>query len=170
MAAYQAPLSLGFSRQEHWNGLLFPPPGDLPNPGIKPTCPALAGGFFTTGLPRSPNEWLNNLNFFILCWLWIFAFVCLFPNKTWPTLFHIITDMYHISRRTLNSLETPATSISWRKRWVVLDLPSKQVHRYVSQRMFNEALPQTLERKPFGKYFYQRPNYLPFFHWKSNRS
>ena len=34
--AHQAPLSLGFSRQEYWNGLLFPPPGDLPNPGIEP--------------------------------------------------------------------------------------------------------------------------------------
>ena len=41
----QAPLSMGFSRQEYWSGLPFPHPGDLPNPGIKH---ALAGGFFTT--------------------------------------------------------------------------------------------------------------------------
>ena len=34
--ARQAPLSMGFSRQEYWSGLPFPPPGDLPNPGIKP--------------------------------------------------------------------------------------------------------------------------------------
>ena len=33
---------------DYWSGLTFPPPGDLPNPGIKPTSPALAGGFFTT--------------------------------------------------------------------------------------------------------------------------
>ena len=49
--ACQAPLSLGFSRQEYWRGLPFPPPGDLPDPGIKPTSlvsPALAGGFFAT--------------------------------------------------------------------------------------------------------------------------
>ena len=39
--AYQAPLSMGFSRQEHWNGLPFPSPGDLPNPGIEPGSPAL---------------------------------------------------------------------------------------------------------------------------------
>ena len=39
--ARQAPLSMGFSRQEYWNGLPFPPPGDLPHPGIKPTSPAL---------------------------------------------------------------------------------------------------------------------------------
>ena len=47
-----APLSMGFSRQEHWSGLPFPPPGHLPDPGIHPwglEFAALAGGFFTTG-------------------------------------------------------------------------------------------------------------------------
>ena len=39
--AYQAPLSMGFSRQERWSGLPFPSPGDLPDPGIKPRSPAL---------------------------------------------------------------------------------------------------------------------------------
>ena len=50
--AHQAPLSMGFSRQEYWSGLPCPPPGDLPDPGIEPVSlmsPALAGGFFTTG-------------------------------------------------------------------------------------------------------------------------
>ena len=37
--ACQVSLSMGFSRQEHWNGLPFPPPGDLPDPGIKPESP-----------------------------------------------------------------------------------------------------------------------------------
>ena len=46
-AALQAPLSMGFSRPEHWSGLPFPSPGDLPDPGIEPVSPALAGGFFT---------------------------------------------------------------------------------------------------------------------------
>ena len=49
--AHQAPLSMGFSRQEYWNGLQFPTPGDLPNPGNKSVSvmsPSLAGGFFTT--------------------------------------------------------------------------------------------------------------------------
>ena len=49
--ALQAPLSMGFPRQEYWRGLPFPPPGHLPNPGIEPTspaAPAMAGGFFTT--------------------------------------------------------------------------------------------------------------------------
>ena len=43
----QAPLSPGFSRQEYWSEFLFLPPGDLPDPWIKPTSPALAGEFFT---------------------------------------------------------------------------------------------------------------------------
>ena len=49
--AYQAPLSMQFSRQEYWSGLPFPSPGDLPDPGIKLASlvsPALADGFFTT--------------------------------------------------------------------------------------------------------------------------
>ena len=45
--ARQASLFMGFSRQEYWSGLSFLPPGDLPDPGIKPVSPALAGGFFT---------------------------------------------------------------------------------------------------------------------------
>ena len=39
--AYQTPPSMGFSRQEYWSGLPFPPPGDLPNPGIEPRSLAL---------------------------------------------------------------------------------------------------------------------------------
>ena len=46
--ARQAPPSLGFSQQEHWSGLPFPSPGDLPDPGIEPSSLALAGRFFTT--------------------------------------------------------------------------------------------------------------------------
>ena len=41
--SHQLPLSMGFSRQEHWNGLQFPPPGDLPDPGIEPPYPAFVG-------------------------------------------------------------------------------------------------------------------------------
>ena len=44
--AQQAPLSMGFSRPEHWSGLPFPSPGDLPNPGIKPRSPAFREGHF----------------------------------------------------------------------------------------------------------------------------
>ena len=46
--ARQAPLSMGFPRQEYWSVLLFPSPGDLSDPGIEPVSLALAGSFFTT--------------------------------------------------------------------------------------------------------------------------
>ena len=50
--ASQAPLSMGFPRQEHWSKLPFLSPVDLPDPGIKAKSPILAGGFFTTELTR----------------------------------------------------------------------------------------------------------------------
>ena len=53
-AACQAPLSMGFPRQEYWSGLPFPSPGDLPYPGIEPLSPALAGEIFTTEPPGQP--------------------------------------------------------------------------------------------------------------------
>ena len=46
--AHQAALSMGFYRQGYWSGWPFPPPGDLPNPGIKPVVPAWASGFFSS--------------------------------------------------------------------------------------------------------------------------
>ena len=55
----KAPLSMEFSSQGYWSLLPFPPPGDLPEPGIKPTStasPALAGEFFTTEPPGKPNS------------------------------------------------------------------------------------------------------------------
>ena len=55
--AQQAPLSIGFPRQEYWSGLPFSTPGDLPDPGIEPTSlpsPPLAGGVFTTWPPEKP--------------------------------------------------------------------------------------------------------------------
>ena len=45
--AHQAPLFMEFSRQEYWSGLPFSSPGDLPDPGIEPVSPELAGRFFT---------------------------------------------------------------------------------------------------------------------------
>ena len=63
---HQAPLSMRFSRQEYWTGLPFPPPGDLPNLGIKPGSPALQadslqsetrGGQISKQRPRLPASW-----------------------------------------------------------------------------------------------------------------
>ena len=48
----KAPLSMRFPRQGYWSGLPFSPPGDLPDPGIKPVPPALAGRFFTAEPPE----------------------------------------------------------------------------------------------------------------------
>ena len=57
--AHQAPLSMGFSRQEHWSRLPFPPTGDLPNPGMELTSlmsPVLVGEFFTTSTTWGINK------------------------------------------------------------------------------------------------------------------
>ena len=64
--AHQAPLSMGFSRQEYWSGLPFPPPRDLPRPGIKPVFPALAGVFFITVPPGEPKHFISSVKLKIL--------------------------------------------------------------------------------------------------------
>ena len=53
--AHQAPLSMRFSRQEHWSGLPFPSPGDLPNPGIGPRSPALQADSLLSEAPGKPQ-------------------------------------------------------------------------------------------------------------------
>ena len=74
-AACQAPLSTGFSKQEHWSGLRCPPSGDLCVPGIEPTSltsPALAGGFFITGVTwEAPIFWIQTPN--QICGLGMFS-------------------------------------------------------------------------------------------------
>ena len=72
--AHHAPLSMGFPRQEYWNGLPFPPSGDLSNPGMEPaspTSPALAGRFFTTETPGKPPLFCLNT-------------MCLSSQCQWP--------------------------------------------------------------------------------------
>ena len=64
LGVYQAPLSMGFSRQEYWVGLPFPSPRDLPNPIIEPTSPALQAGSLLTelqGKPLSQNQHIKNI-------------------------------------------------------------------------------------------------------------
>ena len=53
--AHQAPLSIGFSREEYWSGLPFPSPGDLPDPGIEPRSPALQADALPSEPPRKPE-------------------------------------------------------------------------------------------------------------------
>ena len=63
--AYQAPLSVGFSRQEYWSGLPFPSPGDLPNPGIEPGSPVLQADALPSEPPGKPQlESLGRLKTF----------------------------------------------------------------------------------------------------------
>ena len=57
--AHQTPLSIGFPRQQYCSGLSSPPPGDLPDLGIKPACPVLTGGFFTAEAPGKPHYSLS---------------------------------------------------------------------------------------------------------------
>ena len=70
--ACQAPLSMGFPRQEYWSGLPFPLPEEIPNSGTEPTFPASAGGFFTSeppGKPSAKNVFpdLNSIKTFKTC-------------------------------------------------------------------------------------------------------
>ena len=53
--AYQAPPSMGFSRQESWSGLPFPSPGDLPDPGMEPGSPALRADALSSEPPGKPT-------------------------------------------------------------------------------------------------------------------
>ena len=63
--AYQAPPSMGFSRQEYWSGLPFPSPGDLPDPGIEPWSPAFQADTLTSEPPgKSLKIYAMNPNFF----------------------------------------------------------------------------------------------------------
>ena len=54
--AHQAPLSMGFSRQEYWNGFPFPSTGDLPDPEIEPGCPTLQAESLPSEPPGKPSD------------------------------------------------------------------------------------------------------------------
>ena len=98
--AYQAPLSMGFSRQEYWRGLPCPPPGDLPNPRTEPTSPAfpaLAGRFFTAEPPGKPKFTLS-------------------PNKIWHIKFSV--HLYIIAR-TWKQPRCPSADKWIRKLWYI---------------------------------------------------
>ena len=70
-AARQAPLSVGFSRQEYWSGLPCLPPGDLPNPGVKPGFSHIAGRFFTMWTTREAPRILD----------WVASLQGIFPTQ-----------------------------------------------------------------------------------------
>ena len=69
--AHQAPLPIGVSRQEYWSELPWPPPGDLPNPGIQPRSPALQADSLLSEPPRKPPVWLlvfKSQETHVQCW------------------------------------------------------------------------------------------------------
>ena len=67
--AYQAALSMEFSRQEDWSGLPFPSPGDLPDPGIEPRSSALQADALPSEPPRKPKHWRLALKIIMpTCW------------------------------------------------------------------------------------------------------
>ena len=69
LVAYQAPPSVGFSRQEYWSGVPFPSPGDLPDPGIKPGSTTLQADALTSKPPGKPSRYKSRL-----------LFICIFKN------------------------------------------------------------------------------------------
>ena len=66
--AHQAPLSMGFSRQEYWGGLPFPSPGYLPDPGIEPRSPALQADALTSEPPGKTTLYKANTNHWAILW------------------------------------------------------------------------------------------------------
>ena len=72
--ALQAPLSIGFPRQEYWSGLSFLSSGDLPNSGIKLMSPALTSGFFTAEPPGSPSDSVKHTYIFFFQILFLYSY------------------------------------------------------------------------------------------------
>ena len=82
----QAPLSMGFSRQEYSSGLPFPPPGDLPDPRIEPESPALLVDFLPSESPGKPNVVEANFNGFKCVYPVTALTVCLKAGRTGENL------------------------------------------------------------------------------------
>ena len=78
---HQAPLSVGFSRQEYWSGLPFPSPGVLPNPGIEPRSPALQADALTSEPPGILLKIVSYYKYlFTHIFIWAFRGQCKFPH------------------------------------------------------------------------------------------
>ena len=128
--ACQAPLTMGFPREEYWRGLPFPSPGDLP-PGIKPASPALAGRFFTTEPPGKSNRLLKPLQF------------CQSHSLTYQAL--IIFPWKCLSRATLSPPlpNNPSSLILNYKCFCIPQIAeaSDQALSYILMHCFHQVLP-----------------------------
>ena len=134
IVALQAPLSMGFSRQESWSGLAFPPPGDIPKLRIELLSPALAGGFFyycstweavTITKPTSSKH-PKSLSAVLLPWLCPIAgglsassflpslFIFLSTLFWWSSVYHFFKDsaLCIIPKKSLSSLRSQTLFLS----------------------------------------------------------
>ena len=110
--AHQALLSMGFSKQEYWSGLLCPPPGDLPDPGIESVSlmsPALAGGFFLPQAP--PGKFYPSLNYhFFLFFFSIGRYLLYNIALVSAVRQHELATGIHMSPPSWTSLPSPTPS------------------------------------------------------------
>ena len=132
--AYQAPLSLGFCRQECWSGLPFSPPGDLSDPGTEhtfPVSPSMEGGFFTSpvGMKNMLPLWNNPVwQFFNKLGLELLPLLSIHPREL-KTYAHnnlyanIHSSIIHKSQK----VEITQMSISW---WIDKQMWSSQTMEY----------------------------------------
>ena len=136
--AHQAPLSMGFSRQEFWSGLSRPPPEDIPDPLIKLaslTSPALAGRFFTTSATwESPWEIVNHcyycfepLSFGTICYTAIDNwYVCLPEVSLSKSLRHF--SLYWAHFRVVSSRRDPVT---WAEKKIIVNSSYQQAGYHI---------------------------------------
>ena len=113
--AHRAPLSREFPRLKYWCELSFPSPGDLPNPGIEPVSPALAGRFFTTDPPGKPSQ----------------------PRKTYSLLVGIIKAQYWES-----PWRQKHQKLIFRPKRRILNLQSKGIWKFLDKRIKQIRLAQ----------------------------
>ena len=109
--AHQAPLSMGFSRQEYWSGLPFPSPGDLPDPGIKPRSPTLQADAVTSEprwlrCPMLQPNWCGIVSSLLTpycsCWhFWAFHFQLNKPLALKPFIKPVLTSLLAWNSRQL---------------------------------------------------------------------
>ena len=87
--ALKAPLSVGFSTQEHWSGLPHPPPGDLPNPGIEPGSPALQADSLPSEPPGKPHSrGMDTIQFIAVTYLWVLSIVTVTFSERGAVFYH----------------------------------------------------------------------------------
>ena len=114
-------MSMEFSRQDYWSGLPFPPPGDLPNPGIYSAFPALVDGFLTTEPPEKPHLIGLRTKIEILVTLLPVIECPHVPQLLWASLAASIWDTWARCLSWENPLEkamaTHSSSLAWKIPW-----------------------------------------------------